>query len=366
MAEQDVFDLVVLEGKVFDVIGVNDAKIAQAAKQFMPLTIKDMDDKAGYAAVHEGRMVVKGMRVMVEKHAKKVREKAVKFQKDVIVEEKRVVGLIQPIEDHLADEENRVEEEKARIRAEAEAKILAILQARENRLLDMGCRFDRITEAYQYGTLVAPVALLKVASDEQFETFYTSIQEVIDKENAEKAVEEKRRFEEQALILKVQAEQEAERQRQAKERERLAAEAKTIQDEKDRLIREAKAAEDAKIAAEQEKERAAEMEKAKAEAAEKAAKETEERIRRAAVEKEAKEKAEAEEKTRKEEAARIRAEKKEARRPDKEKLVFFLDRHFGQIAELQLKTDEGRSACEAIFAIIQTAEKDCREIVEKL
>lgn len=347
----DVMDLVVLEGKVFDVIGVNDAKIAQAAEKFMPLTIKDMDDKAGYAAVHEGRMVVKGMRVMVEKHAKKVREKAIKFQKDVIAEKNRVVGLIQPIEDHLADEENRVEEEKARIKAEAEAKEAARVQARVNRLFAMGCRFDGAS--YIYASFNAPHALVKVASDEQFETFCGAIQAVIDEE-------EKQRLEEQALILKVQQEQEAERQRQARitaeqeiERQRLAKEAKAIQDEKDRLAREAKAAQDAKIAEEQAKVRAAEMEKAKADAAEKAIAATEERLKR-----------EAEERAAKEEAARVKVAKKEARRPDKERLLGWINNF--SVPQMEMKTEEGNAAWMDILTIMEKAVADMKERAEAL
>ena len=88
----------------------------------------------------------------------------------------------------------------------------------------MGCRFDRIANAYSYGELVAPVAMIKVAPDEQFEKICSVIQEAINAEKAIKATEETRRL--IAKILKVQQEQEEERQRQAKERERLAAEAK--------------------------------------------------------------------------------------------------------------------------------------------
>jgi hypothetical protein len=36
------------------------------------------------------------------------------------------------------------------------------------------------------------------------------------------------------------------------------------------------------------------------------------------------------------------------------------------VAELQLNTDEGRAAGDAIWALLQTAEHDCREIVERL
>ena len=105
-----------------------------------------------------------------------------------------------PIESYLSDQENRIEEEKARIKAEAEAKIQAIFQARENRLLDMGCRFDRIAMAYSYGELVAPVAMVKVAPDDMFEKICVAIQGAVDAEKTEKAAEAER-------IAKITAEQ---------------------------------------------------------------------------------------------------------------------------------------------------------------
>jgi hypothetical protein len=368
MAENEVFDVVVMEGKLFDVIGVdvNDAKIAQAKEKFMPLTIRDINDKAGIKAVHDGRMIVRDMRILVEKHAKKVREKAVKFQKDVIAEEKRVIALIQPIEDHLSDEENRVAEELARLRAEAAAKEASRVKVLVDKLYSLGCRFDGAAWTFNDVPVTTQIQLIGMP-EEQFAGITKAIQTALDEEKAAKAAEAGR-------IAKVAAEQEQERLRLARiaaeqeaETRRLAAESKALQDEKDGLAREAKAAEDAKKAEEEAKQRAEEMEKAKAEAAEKARIETEERIKREAAEKEAREKAEAEEKARKEEAARIRAEKKTARLPDKDKLMAFTNNFFREaVSPGEMKTEEGISACDAIWTIIQTAEYDCREIVERL
>lgn len=339
---------------------ITEAEISELRVKYMELTIKGLDDKPGFDAVHRARIDIKGRRVFVEKTGKMFREKAIKYQKDVITEEKRIIGLLAPIEDYLSDQENRIEEEKARIKAEAETKIQAIFQARENRLLDMGCRFDRIAMAYSYGELVAPVAMVKVAPDDIFEKICVAIQGAVDTEKSIKA-------EEDARIASVKAEQERIASEQAKERERLAAEGKTIQDAKDALTREKKAAEDAILKVEQDKQRAVEMEKAKTEAAEKARIETEERIKREATEKEAKEKAEAEEKARKEEVARIKAEKKAARLPDKDKLMAFANNFFREvIAPGEMKTEEGKEAWAAIWAIIQNAEREVRQKVEVL
>jgi len=342
MAEQEVFDLVVLEGKVFDVIGVNDAKIAQAAEKFMPLSIKDMDDKEGYAAVHEGRMVVKTMRVMVEKHAKKVREKAVKFQKDVIAEEKRVVGLIQPIEDHLADEEGRVEEEKARLRAETAAKEAARVKVLVDKLYFLGCRFNGDVWTFNDVPVATQPQLIGMP-EEQFAGVTEAIQNALDEEKATKVAEaeriaqvaadqEKERIRLAEEVKRIKEEQDRIAAEQAKERERLAAEGKAIQDERDRLAKEKKAAEDAIIHEEQAKIRTAELEIAKKEAAEKAVRDAEEKRKLddlARIEKERK--------------IAAATERKAARAPDKIKILAWIGSFNEQNnAILPLKTDEAQ------------------------
>ncbi|MFH1628378.1 MAG: hypothetical protein ABIE47_06605 [Pseudomonadota bacterium] len=387
----EVMDLVVLEGKVFDVIGVNDAKIAQAIAKYGSAEIKDLDDKEGAAFTHEGRMVFKGMRVMVEKHAKKVREKAVKFQKDVIAEEKRVIALMQPTEDYLQDQESRIEEEKARLRAEAAAKEAARIKVLVDKLYSLGCRFDGTAWTFNDVPVATQLQLIAMP-EEQFAGVVKAIQTALDEEKEAKAAEAER-------IAKVAAEQEKERIRlteealrikkeqdrvaaeQAKERERLAAEATAIHFEKDRLAREAKAAEDkeaARVKWVEEQKQKVEMERLRQEelvvtareAAEKARIETEERIKREAEEKIVRDNLAAAGKLAKEEAARVRAEKKAARLPDKDKLTAFCNNYFARATPNQnigdMKTDEGRLSFEAIWIIIQAAEHDCREIVEKL
>lgn len=65
-------NLEVVEGKVFDVIGLQDRVIAQMAEQYLPLKIRDIEDKAGLKKVHEARMIVKGARVKVENKRKEL------------------------------------------------------------------------------------------------------------------------------------------------------------------------------------------------------------------------------------------------------------------------------------------------------
>jgi len=334
--------------KELQAYNTTDAAIAKIRQDYMALTIAGMEDKEGYDRVHVARMDVKNRRVQVSKKGKELREDAVKFQKAVIAEEKRIIDLMAPIEDHLAEEESRVDEEKERIRREAVEKEAARLQARVNRLFNMGCRFDGAT--YTYGPdIKAPQALIKVCTDEQFEIFCGAIQAAVDKDTAEKAEVERIRKEESARLAQVAREQEAERQRLAKE-------TKALQNERDRIEREKREAEEARIKEVQERFRAQEIHAAEVNAAEKARLDVQERIRR-----------DAEERAKKEEAARIRAEKREARRPDKEKLLILIGK-IGEIlfADVEMKTPEGEKAREEVNRILFQATKEATKVVEIL
>ena len=307
--------------KELTMYNATNAAIADRRERYMALTINGIDDREGFEAVHIARMDIKTIRVNVEKKAKILKEDALRFQRDVNGEKTRILDLLAPIEDYLSDEENRITEEKTRIKAEAEAKIAAIIQGRVNRLFAMGCRFDGMN--YAYGPVIAAQVFINVCTNEDFELICQKITEVIEGELAAKAAEEAARKTEAERLAKITEEQNRIAAEQAKEHERLAAEAKIIQNEKDRLAREAKAAEDAKLKEEQDKLRAIEMEKAKAEAAEKSRLETEARIKRESEEKEAKAEAEAEFRIKMEEKARVAAERKAARRPDKEKVLAY-------------------------------------------
>ena len=61
---------------------------------------------------------MKGKRVEVEKKRKELKADALEWGRKVDTEAKRIFGLLEPIETHLQTEENRVAQEKERIRQE--------------------------------------------------------------------------------------------------------------------------------------------------------------------------------------------------------------------------------------------------------
>lgn len=138
----------------------SDVAIAQLADAYMPLTIRAIDDSEGFSAVHAARMVVKGHRVDVEKTRKKLKEDALVYGRLVDGEAKRLTGLLEPIEAHLQEEEERVTAERerikhaARIKAEEEARAkaaaeAAAVKAEQERLAEERRRLDAQRETLE-------------------------------------------------------------------------------------------------------------------------------------------------------------------------------------------------------------------------
>lgn len=356
-------EMVVVEGKLFDLIGINELLISEMNKQYAGMKISGPEDKEGYKAVHEGIQQYVKARVLVEKHAKQVREKAVKFQRDVIAEEKRVIGLMAPVEEHLRAERKAVDDIQAALKAEEERLRAEKLQARVDRLCSFGATFNG-TIFTAYGIQVAHKAL-DACSDEGFEQFISQISAAKEADDARLKAEEEAKKAEEERLAKIAAEQEAERLRlaeiarkQAEEEARIKADAEAVEREKKRLADEeaarVKAAEDEKIRLETEKKRLAEIERVKKEAAEKAVRDAEEKA--------ARERAEAEAKA---EKARIAAERKAARRPDKEKIILFLQA-VASVPVPELKSNDGIDLMRDIDAKIREAVEWGDRMVEAL
>lgn len=323
---------------------VTNEAIAKMHKEYMPLVINDLADKIAFAAVHSARMDVKGKRIEVIKKGKELRDDAIKFQKVVIEEEKRIVGLLAPIEAHLDKEEGKVEAEKERIKAEAEAKEAARIQERFDLLESLGMSMSggNYSLPWRPEGLSLPQVIVKASTDEQFAQFVTRIKIENEAEGKRQADAARLQYEEQAKLAKIAAEQKVEAERLAAlEAERLEKERalrekeEALEKEKQRIADEeaarvAKAKREVEALATEEK-RLNDLEEAKKKAAEEAIIAEQERAKREA--KESAEKAEKE---------RIANERKEARRPDKEKLLVFSE-FLTNIEYPTMKTPEGES-----------------------
>jgi hypothetical protein len=99
---------------------VTDEALAQYRKEFLPLTIKGLDDVEGYDAVRDARLFIKGERVNVEKKRVELKASALEYGRAVDAEAKRITVAIEEVENHLIAEQKRIDDEKARIKFEKE------------------------------------------------------------------------------------------------------------------------------------------------------------------------------------------------------------------------------------------------------
>lgn len=104
------------------------AELEELSKKFNALQIKGIDDVEGYKQVDEARKILKKQRVDIEKQGKEFRASALKFQKDVIVYEKELISIIEPLEIELGVKQDIINLEKHKI------KMLAVLPDRKERL----------------------------------------------------------------------------------------------------------------------------------------------------------------------------------------------------------------------------------------
>lgn len=291
----------------------------QKLQEFMPLKINGIDDKDGYKAVKEARIICKNTRVLAEKICKKGREEAISIQKQWIAKEKEVVAKIAEVEDYLSSQQKTIDDaiEKERL------KEIALKQLPHRR-----AKCDSI------GLTTSDDELLAM-DDARFFAFFSS---EYDKQMAEKEA-----------AIRAKAERIAKEKAQAEaEQKRLADIAAAEQRAKEKAERDAK---EAIERAEREKAEAiARAEREKIEAAQRAEKEKQAAI--LAEQQKAKAEAERIEKERlakieAERLSKIEAERKAALAPDKDKLTELSNR----ILFFELPQCESEKARNIVLAV---------------
>lgn len=240
------------------------AELVSLAAQYKDLTIKGIDDKEGYKAVHDARMVLVKARTGINATRKSYTKQFDEAKARAMTLEKELLGVISPVEEALLKQEEAIDAEKERIKEEEKRKAQEILNARVAAFAQYGYSHDLFD--------------LQLMEDARFE-------EILADKKA--AWEESER-------IRVEQEEKERKEREDFENKKREMEAK----EKEIADREAalKAAQDAIDEEKRAKDRAAEIERERADAAEKAKKETEDRMKREQEEKEKREALEAERK----------------------------------------------------------------------
>lgn len=331
------------------------AVIAAMAAQYMPLTINGVADKAGFTAVHEARLTVKKTRVAVEKRRKDLKADALEYGRLVDDAAKKLTALLEPIEEHLEKQEDAIVAERERIKREEREKQARELQERVAAMAKVEAPIDSITIGSMDGAqYTAALARYTQAYEERKAEEARIAAEKLESQRleAERIAAERAELEaERQRLAEVDRQQKAEAERIAAEQRRIdeakAAEAKRIADAEAaeaKRIADAEAAEAKRLAdIEAAKVREAEIEREREAAAERARIETEERIKREAEA--------AQRKAAREEAKRRKAE---ALRPDREKLLAYID----AVEAVQL-AEVSEASAEFAYGVMQTIKAAC-------
>jgi hypothetical protein len=218
---------------------VTDAALESYRDEFLPLTVKGLDDLEGYEKVREARLFIKGERVNVEKRRVELKAHSLEYGRAVDAEAKRITDAILEVENHLIAEQKKIDDEKARMKFEKEQR--EKLPDRKAKVAEIGAE---ITEAEL-------LTLDDVAFGEVLNTLIATKleQQRVEQEERDRALKaEAERIEAEKKAIedeRLEAEREARHKAEVEEASRKAAEQARIQAEID-----AKRKGDERIAAE--------------------------------------------------------------------------------------------------------------------
>jgi hypothetical protein len=289
---------------------LSDFVIQEMKDNFLVLKVSGFEDNEGYEKVKSARLIVKTKRVEVERKRIELKDESLKYGRAVDAEAKRLTALLLPIEQHLVEQQDVIDKEKARREKEK--------ADQENRLIQ-----NKVNDLLKFDVVLSFEAVQKMPKEEYDGLLLEAMSDCAEKKRQKEAEEAARKAEEVRLNA-IKAEQELERKKfeaeKEVERKRLEAEKaeqlkreNAIKAEQEKIEQEKQKIESAKQKAFEDEKRKIELEKAKKEAAERATKE-------------------AEEKARQENEAAIRAAQEHAAelkhqedvKPDKEKLTAFV------------------------------------------
>lgn len=263
-----------------------DAAIAKLAEQYGGLKIDGIDDKKGFALVHDARLEVKHLRVAVEKKRVELKADALAYGRAVDSEAKRLTGLLEPIETHLEAEETAVVQERERIKQAAAEAHKAKVKARFDLLKAVGFDGDYMAVPEMTDDAFADAVAKARAAKEERDRLASLEREAAEQrritEQAEAARLRQIEAEAQEQARKAAAEVEARRQaEEAAQAEQRRKEKEALNAERIRLA-EIQAEQEAERQRLAEQQRQIELERARQEAAERSRMETERRLTREA------------------------------------------------------------------------------------
>lgn len=336
--------IVELDRTKITIISQVETAIAELRETYMGLAIAGPEDRKGYLAVSEARKDVKARRVKVEHARKALKEDALAYGRLVDGEAKRITAMLEPIEQHLQEQEDGYEASREAIKRKAAAEAQAKLQARVDALGAVGGSVS--------------IAVLQALTDEQFAV---ELSKAAEADNARKAAKEKARIERERQEEEARKLREAEEAQLAAERAKLEAERKA-QEEQARIERE-KLEDERRMQAEAQRKIDAENNRLAAER-QRIEREEFERQAKAKAEQEAREKLERErveqERLAKEKAEREaeEAKRREAMKPDLEKLRDYV----AAVEAVPIPDIQSQDVRLKLLSLTMTIEKYCGDV----
>jgi hypothetical protein len=137
-------------------------EIKKATKEAKGLTIAGIEDKEGYKVVHDKRMILKNIRVKIEKTRKDLKAGVLAMGKAIDDKAKELTALLEPAEKTLHEKEKAIDDEIERLKQEEERKKREKIQARYKAIAALG---------------MIPDPYLNEITDEEFERYRARVEE---------------------------------------------------------------------------------------------------------------------------------------------------------------------------------------------
>lgn len=183
------------------------AVIAEYKEQANTLVIDGIEDKEGYKAVYDLRQEVKKKRIATSKEIEQLRKPITEMNKRLATFKGAMEDSAKHVETILQQKQDAIDNEKARIKAEEERKRAEALQARINKLISVGMKFE--DGRYVLEDVVVEPQDIEGMSDEDFEATVESMELIAEAKRKEeariKAEEERIRAEEKAKAAEADA-----------------------------------------------------------------------------------------------------------------------------------------------------------------
>lgn len=336
---------------------------------FENLSISGVTDMAGYTNVSKAIALCRTTRTTLDKLRKEKKEFYLTTGRMIDKKFNGLLEKIEPIEAALQAKKKVIDDEKERIKKEKEEAAERVYIDRRTKLVDLGATFNGtnwiIDTANPKTSFYLPDSAMKAINELEFNAVMFKAQEVkkiVDAQKEEaarlKREELEREAKERADLQRQREEQAAKEQEMEKRLEEIERKERELQEAEERRQREEREAqlrEEMKIREDKlEKERQAERVEIQTRAAEKALQDEKNRVA-----------LEAEEKERKRQEAEEKERKKLERRPDRSKLLAFVETiPFAQ--SIALKSPEAKAIHEKIDGWLKEVIDNAKDEIAKL